>query len=79
MKSFSDFLKIDETVNPPKSEDEKRFMDKHVAVKQDHPVSKDDQFVAKTKKKKRNADLEDGEDKEVYEAVETLTCEECGE
>ena len=79
MKSFSDFLKIDETVNPPKSEDEKRFMDKHVAVKQDHPVAKDDQFVAKTKKKKRNADLEDGEDKEVYEAVETLTCEECGE
>lgn len=67
MKSFSDFLKIDETVYPPKGEDEKRFMDKHIATKQDHPVAKDDQFVAKTTKKKRQADLEAGEDEEVYE------------
>ena len=79
MKSFSDFLKIDETVNPPRSEDEKRFMDKHVADKKDHPVAKDDQFVAKKPKAKRKADLEPGEDEEIYEAVETITCEECGE
>lgn len=79
MKSFSDFLKIDETVNPPKSEDEKRFMDKHVADKKDHPVAKDDQFVAKKPKAKRKADLDPGEDEEIYEAVETITCEDCGE
>lgn len=72
MKSFKDIVK--ETVNPPKSPDEKRFLDKHVVNKMDHPVAKDDQFVAKTKKdKSKVAGYHDGKDKEVYEAADVHT------
>ena len=61
---------IEETVNPPKSEDEKRFMDKHVADKKDHPEAEESQFTSKAKKAKRSADYEEGEDEEVYEETE---------
>jgi len=68
MKSFKEKLsELEETVNPPKSEDEQRFMDKHVVDKKKHPVAKEDQFTSKAKKAKREADLTDGEDEEVYE------------
>jgi hypothetical protein len=79
MKSFSDFLNVNETVYPPNGEDEQRFFDKHVVNKKKHPVAKDNQFTATTPKTKRKADLAPGEDEEIYEAVETMTCEECGE
>lgn len=63
MKSFNDFLK--ETTAPARSADEKRFKDKHVIDKKEHPVADESQFTAKTTKKKRVADLDD--DKAVYE------------
>ena len=65
---------IKETVNPPKSEDEKRFMDKHIVAKHKHPVAKDDQFTAKTKKDKTKIAGHHGdEDKAVYEAADVHT------
>lgn len=73
MKSFRDML---ETVDKIKSPDEQNFVDKHVVDMKDHPVAKDDQFVAKTNKKKRVADRED--DEAVYEE-RMIECPECGE
>jgi len=74
MKSFKEM--IGETVNPPKGEDEKNFVDKHIVDKKDHPVAKDDQFVSKAKKAKRKADHED--DAAVYEEARQIECEDCG-
>jgi len=74
MKSCKDTLK--ETVDKIKSPDEQNFVDKHIVDKKDHPVAKDDQFVAKTKKKKRVADRDD--DEAVYEE-RSIECPECGE
>lgn len=68
MKSFKQF---NETVERRRSPDENRFIDKHVVDKKEHPVAKDDQFVAKNKKDKtKAASYKDGQDKEVYEEVE---------
>jgi len=75
MKSFKEM--IGETVNPPKSEDEKNFVDKHIVDKKDHPHAKDHQFVSKAKKAKRKADHED--DEAVYEDARQIECEDCGE
>jgi len=72
MKSFKDMLS--ETVSKPRSPDEQNFLDKHIVDKRDHPVAPDDQFsgaIKGSKRKKRVADLEDGEDKEVYESSES--------
>ena len=72
MKSFKDMLS--ETVDKPRSPDEQNFLDKHIIDKRDHPVAPDDQFsgaIKGSKRKKRVADLEDGEDKEVYESSES--------
>ena len=72
MKSFKDMLA--ETVDKPRSPDEQNFLDKHLVSKQDHPVAPDDQFsgdIKGKKKKKREADREEGQDKEVYEASES--------
>lgn len=78
MKSFKDML--DETVNPPKSPDEKRFADKHTVDKKEHPVATDSQFTAKTQKKKRNADRDAPEDSAVYEEDgKMIECPDCGE
>ena len=74
MKSFKEML--GETVDKIKSPDEQNFVDKHVVDKKDHPVAKDDQFVAKTKKKKRPADRDD--DEAVYEE-RMIECPDCGE
>jgi len=64
MKTFKQLVN---EVAEPKGGDEKRFKAKHVVAKYDHPAAEDDQFVAKTNKKKRMADHEKGEDEEVYE------------
>lgn len=74
MKTFKEML--GETVDKIKSPDEQNFVDKHVVDKKDHPVAKDDQFVAKTNKKKRKADHED--DEAVYEE-RMIECPDCGE
>jgi hypothetical protein len=74
MKTFKEML--GETVDKIKSPDEQNFVDKHVIDKKDHPVAKDDQFVAKTNKKKRKADHED--DEAVYEE-RMIECPDCGE
>src|SRR5210317_1670269 len=74
MKSFKEML--GETVDKIKSPDEKRFADKHIVDKQDHPESEEDQFVAKAKKAKRKADHED--DEAVYEEAESIECPDCG-
>jgi len=68
MKSFKGF--VNETVERRNAPDENRFIDKHVIDKKDHPVAKDDQFTAKSKKAKREADHDAGEDKEVYEETD---------
>ena len=63
-----------ETVDKPKSPDEQNFLDKHIVDKRDHPVAPDDQFsgeITGKKKKKRDADREEGQDKEVYEEAES--------
>ena len=63
-----------ETVDKPKSPDEQNFLDKHIVDKRDHPVAPDDQFsgeIKGKKKKKREADREEGQDKEVYEEAES--------
>jgi hypothetical protein len=78
MKSFKDML--GETVDKIKSPDEQNFVDKHVIDKKEHPVAKDDQFVAKHKKSKRLADRKDGEDEAVYEEEDRMIeCPDCGE
>lgn len=67
-----------ETVDKPKSPDEQNFLDKHIVDKRDHPVAPDDQFsgeIKGKKKKKREADREDGQDKEVYEEAEEVIAE----
>ena len=61
---------IEETVNPPKSEDEKRFVDKHVVDKKDHPEAEESQFTSKAKKAKRSADYDKDEAEKVYEETE---------
>jgi hypothetical protein len=71
MKSFKEMLA--ETTDKPKSPDEQNFLDKHIVDKRDHPVAPDDQFsgeIKGKKKKKREADREEGQDKKVYEDVE---------
>jgi len=71
MKSFKEMLA--ETVDKPKSPDEQNFLDKHIVDKRDHPVAPDDQFsgeIKGKKKKKREADREEGQDKQVYEETE---------
>ena len=77
MKSFKEMLA--ETVDKPKSPDEQNFLDKHIVDKRDHPVAPDDQFsgeIKGKKKKKRDADREEGQDKEVYEeAVSEIVVE----
>ena len=63
-----------ETTDKPKSPDEQNFLDKHIVDKRDHPVAPDDQFsgeIKGKKKKKREADREEGQDKEVYEEAES--------
>lgn len=68
MKSFKHFR---ETVERRRSEDENAFIDKHQVDKKEHPVAKDDQFVAKTKKDTKNAaSYKEGEDSKVYEETE---------
>jgi hypothetical protein len=77
MKGFKDMLA--ETVLKPRSPDEQNFLDKHVVDKRDHPVAPDDQFsgeIRGSKRKKRIADLEDGQDKEVYESSESEMTDE---
>ena len=67
-----------ETTDKPKSPDEQNFLDKHIVDKRDHPVAPDDQFsgeIKGKKKKKREADREDGQDKEVYEEAEEVIAE----
>ena len=67
-----------ETVDKPKSPDEQNFLDKHIVDKRDHPVAPDDQFsgeIKGKKKKKREADREVGQDKEVYEEAEEVIAE----
>lgn len=68
-----DELEIEETVNPPKSEDEQAFVDKHVVDKKDHPEAEEDQFTSNKKKTKRTADREEGEDEAVYEELDEAT------
>jgi len=72
MKTFKDM--VSETVNRPKSPDEQNFVDKHVVDKKEHPVALDTQFsgdIKSSKKKKRVADLEKGEDEKIYESSES--------
>lgn len=65
MKTFKALIS---EVAEPKAGDEKRFKDKHVAAKIDHPSAEEDQFTAgKVKKKKNPASYEKGEDEAVYE------------
>jgi hypothetical protein len=71
MKSFKEMLA--ETTDKPKSPDEQNFLDKHIVDKRDHPVAPDDQFsgeIKGKKKKKREADRDEGQDKQVYEETE---------
>jgi hypothetical protein len=68
MKTFKDILS--ETVDKPRSPDEQNFIDKHIIDKRKYPLDTDDQFsgdIKGSKRKKRLADLEDGEDKKIYE------------
>lgn len=68
MKTFKDMLS--ETVDKPRSPDEQNFIDKHIIDKRKYPLDTDDQFsgdIKGSKRKKRPADLEDGEDKDIYE------------
>jgi hypothetical protein len=72
MKTFKDMLS--ETVDKTRSPDEQNFIDKHIIDKREHPVSPDEHFsgnIKGAKKKKRLADLEDGEDAEIYEESES--------
>lgn len=68
MKTFKDMLS--ETVDKPRSPDEQNFIDKHIVDKRKYPLDTDDQFsgdIKGSKRKKRLADLEDDEDKKIYE------------
>lgn len=65
-----EYDEFEEAVNEPKSPDEKRFKDKHVIDKKDHPEAEESQFTSTAKKAKRKADREEGEDEKVYEEVE---------
>lgn len=70
MKTFKQFTA--ETLERRNSEDENNFIDKHVIDKKEHPVAKEDQFVAKNvkKDKTKKASYHDDESKEVYEEIE---------
>ena len=70
MKKFRDIL---ETVYPPKSGDEKNFVDKHIVDKKDNPNAAPGQFTSDKKKAKRIADYDEGDDEKVYEAAELHT------
>lgn len=66
MKSFKEM--VSETVNPPKSPDEKRFAAKHVVDKKDHPAATETQFTSDKKKDaSKKASYKPGEDEAVYE------------
>lgn len=72
MKTFKDMLS--ETVDKTRSPDEQNFIDKHIIDKRKYPVDTDDQFsgdIKGSKRKKRPADLEDGEDEQIYEESES--------
>jgi hypothetical protein len=70
MKSFRNILS---EVAEPKAGDEKHFKDKHITVKNKHPVAGDNAFTGGTKKApKRLADHEAGEDAEVYEGLDPV-------
>lgn len=58
---------IKETVLKPKSPDEQRFVDKHIVDKIDYPVAQP--AKKDVQQAKRDADLADGEDEEVYEEM----------
>lgn len=62
MKTYKQI--VQETVDAPRSPDERRFLQKHIVKVTDYPV---DNPEPKTKMKKRRGDLTDGEDKKVYE------------
>lgn len=70
MKTFKQFTA--ETLERRNSEDENNFIDKHVIDKKEHPVAKEDQFVAKNVKKDetKKASYKGEEDKEVYEQTD---------
>ena len=65
MKTYKQI--VQETVDAPRSPDERRFLQKHVVKVTDYPV---DNPKPNTKMKKRRGDLTDSEDKKVYEEVE---------
>jgi hypothetical protein len=67
MKTLEDIIR---EVAEPLGKDEKDFKDKHKISKIGHPVAKETQFTADTKKKKRNADYEKGEDEKVHEGCD---------
>ena len=77
MKTLKQIIESDYT--DPKSPGDKAFVDKHVVQKTDYPHtpkggSNDEVFSGKKqKKKKRNADPEDGQDKEVNEMTAAQT------
>ena len=76
MKSLKQILDESDFANP-KSPGDKAFVDKHIIQKTDHPHkpkggSNDEIFSgSKQKKKKRIADPEEGQDKEVNEMSDT--------
>lgn len=76
MKSFKESLA--ETVERRNAPDENNFIDKHVVDKKDHPEAEESQFTSSAKKKKRKADYDSGEDKEMYEE-RMIECPDCGE
>ena len=66
MKTVYDIIR--ETVEAPRSEDEKRFIAKHVVDVIDHPAAAPEQFkTKKVKDKTKIASYHDGEDRDVYE------------
>lgn len=65
---------LGETVNPPKSEDEKKFVAKHVVDKKEHPVATETQFVSDKKKDaSKKASYKTGEDEAVYEEEDKMS------
>lgn len=72
---------LDETVNPPKSPDEKRFVAKHTVDKKEHPVATETQFTSDKKKDaSKKASYKPGEDEAVYEEDgKMIECPDCGE
>ena len=72
---------IAETVNPPKSPDERRFIAKHCVDVIDHPVATDAQETGgKTAKdRSRKADREKPEDEIVYEGYRLVMVSKDGE